>query len=147
MEQLSGWWLWGQMLHGGLTTSPTHGELATREGVHTHTGSPPVGEGTHTEPCTPGASSGGQGGTGHRLQESSTGKALHPRHLAGPSEAAGDAGSAGHHPELQEQPSLQPPTGSHSYIRAATGRTGHVCLSPPLGSLGRTEPAAQAEGT
>lgn len=123
------------------------GNLAIRERVHTqtYTGSPPVGEGTHTEPRTPGVDSGGQGGTGHRLQESSMGKALPPWHLEGPSEVGGDVGSAGHHPELQEEPSLLPSAASN--IRAATGRTGHVCLSPPLGSLGRTEPAAQAEGT
>ena len=81
---------------------PTHRESCCQGGsTHTHTGSPPVGEGIHTEPRIPGTGSGGQGGTGYRLQESSMGKALPPQHLAGPSEAGGDAGSTGHHPELQ----------------------------------------------
>lgn len=79
----------------------TWGVLLSERG-YTHTGSPPVGEGTHTEPRNPGTSSGGQGGTGHRLQESSMGKALPPQHLAGPSKAGGDTRSAGHHPKLQE---------------------------------------------
>ena len=42
MEQLSGWWLWGQVLRGGLTTSPTHGEPCY-QGGGTHTD-------THGEP-------------------------------------------------------------------------------------------------
>ena len=103
-NKLPGWWLWGQVFHAGLTTNPpTHRESCCQGGsTHTHTGSPPVREGIHTEPRIPGTGSGGQGGTGHRLQESNMGKALPPQHLAGPSEAGGDAGSAGHHPELQE---------------------------------------------
>ena len=141
-NKLPGWWLWGQVFHGGLTTSPPHtGNPAVREGVHTHTRVALLsGRGYTQSPASQAQVREDREALVTDCRRAAWGRPFHPSTSQGLVKREEMQDLQGIIPSS----SLLPPTDLHSHIRAATGRTGHVCLSPPLGSLGRTEPAAQA---